>query len=249
MKINTIKVNKIFPGASGMSEILDKYLSTLSKGSILVITSKIIALTEGRFIKKDKLDKNRLIAKEADYYLSAEKSKYNVTLTVKNGILIANSGIDESNGAGFYILWPKNPQKSANKIRKYLQKRFSISKVGVIITDSRVVPLRWGTTGIAIGYSGFQPIRNYIGKKDIFGRKLAMTKANLLDGLAAAAVLEMGEGNEQTPISVIENIPFIKFLKRNPAAMEIKNMQISLADDLYSPLLTGVKWQKGGSKK
>ena len=160
-------------------------------------------------------------------------------------LLIPAAGIDESNGNGYYILWPEDLQEMANRVRQHLRKRFLIRKLGVIITDSKTMPLRWGTTGVAISYSGFSPLYDYIGKRDIFGRKFKMQKANIVDALAASAVLVMGEGAEQTPLAIIEDVPFIKFQEKNPSKKELKDFLINMDDDLYCPLLKSVKWKKG----
>jgi dihydrofolate synthase / folylpolyglutamate synthase len=171
-----------------------------------------------------------------------------VVLAINNNLIAPSAGIDESNGNGYYILWPENPQKTANEIRSYLIKRFSVSEAGVIITDSRTTPLRWGTTGISIAYSGFLALNDYIGRPDIFGRKLEMTKANIADALAVAAVVVMGEGSEQTPLAVIKDVPFVHFQKRNPSAGEVRGLRIEMKDDVYEPLLTSVDWKKGRKK-
>ena len=213
--------------------------------SIIAITSKIVSICEGRISRIGTVDKKELIEKEAEYFLPPEENKYNITLTIKGKLLIPTAGIDESNGNGYYVLWPENPQKTANGVRKYLCDRFSIREVGVIITDSRTTPLRWGTTGIAIAYSGFLALNDYIGKPDIFGRKLKIQKANVLDALAASAVLIMGEGGEQTPLAVIGDVPFVKFKNRNPSGKELKELHTGIEGDLYSPLLKSVKWIKG----
>ena len=245
MKIFSIKTHKIRPYKQGLFEILDKYLTSLKERSIVVITSKIVSICEGRVVKSDGADKKELIEKEAEYFLPAEKSKYNVTLTIKGNLLIPTAGIDESNGNGYYILWPKDPQKTANEVRQYLRKRFSVKKVGVIITDSKTTPLRWGTTGVAVAHSGFAALNNYIGKSDIFGRKFEMQKANIADALAASAVLVMGEGNEQTPLAVIEDVTFVKFQEKNPSRKALQDLHIDMDDDLYGPLLKSVKWKRG----
>jgi len=245
MKIFSIKTHKIRPYEQGLFEILDKYLTSLKEGSIVVITSKIVSICEGRVVKLDGVDKKELIKEEAEYLLPAEKSKYNITLTIKGNLLIPTAGIDESNGNGYYILWPKDPQKTANEVRKYLRKRFKIKKVGVIITDSKTTPLRWGTTGVAVVHSGFAALNNYIGKRDIFGRKFEMQKANIADALAASAVLVMGEGNEQTPLAVIDDVPFIKFQEKDPTRKALRDLHIDMDDDLYGPLLKSVKWKRG----
>ncbi|HUD20283.1 MAG TPA: coenzyme F420-0:L-glutamate ligase [Patescibacteria group bacterium] len=244
MNIRAIKTGKIVPNHEKLTTILDKYISDFNERSVLVITSKIVSICEGRVIKKDNKKKNDLIPQEADYYVPPSKSKYDVTLTIKNNLLIPSAGIDESNGNGYFILWPKNPQRTVNEIRSYLVKRFKLTKVGVIISDSKTTPLRWGTTGTALVHSGFSALNDYIGKPDIFGRLLTMTKVNVMDALAGAAVLVMGESNEQTPLAIITDTPFVQFQKRNPTKKELNNLHIDMSDDVYAPLLTSVKWEK-----
>ena len=212
----------------------------------MAITSKIVAICQGRYAKIGSVNKGQLIEKESEYFLPPGPNGF--YLTVKYGILSASSGIDESNGGGYYILWPKDPQKAANEIRVYLAKKHGVKNVGVLITDSKITPLRWGVTGVSITHSGFAAMNDYIGTNDIFGRELKFTKTNIMDGLGGAAVMLMGEGSEQTPLAVIENVPFVNFQQRNPTQKEIKEVCIGMMqDDLYSTLLTSVKWRKGGS--
>lgn len=245
MKIISVKTQKVTKDDTNLFPILQKYLPSLKERSILAVTSKIVSICEGQLVKIDKIDKKKLIEQEADYYLPPEENQYNITLTVKRNLLVPTAGIDESNGNGYYILWPKDPQKTANGIRIFLQKTYSLKNVGVIITDSKTSPMRWGTTGIAIAHSGFAALNNYIGKPDIFNRYLHVTKANVLDALASASVVVMGEGNEQTPLAVIEDVPFVQFQDRNPLPAELKELHIPMDDDLYGPILKSVPWLKG----
>lgn len=244
MKISAIRTEKIVPNGKVLFSVLDRHIKHFQEKSILAITSKIVSICEGRIAKIGDVDKKKLIKQEAEYFLPLEEDKYDITLTIKNNILIPNAGIDESNGNGYYVLWPSNPQKTANDVRKYLLDRFSLKNIGVIVTDSKTDPLRMGTTGICIAHSGFLALNNYIGQPDIFGWKLKVTKANIIDALAAAAVAVMGEGSEQTPLAIIEDIPFVKFQRRNPSKTELQGLKIDLEDDLYAPLLKGVKWEK-----
>lgn len=245
MQIKTIKTHKITENDKDILEILDKYLAEFSENSILVVTSKIISITEGRIIAVENSDKDKLVEKESEYFLPKEENKYGFHLTITQNLLIPAAGIDESNGNGYYILWPENPQESANKIREYLVDRFNIKYAGVIITDSKTTPLRWGTTGVAIAYSGFRPLNNYIGKKDLFNREMRVTTANIMDGLAAGAVAIMGEGQEQTPLAVISEVSNIEFQDRNPTDDEIKHLKIDLDADVYSSILKRAPWKKG----
>jgi putative folate metabolism gamma-glutamate ligase len=242
MRIKSVKTERIV-NAQKIEIILDKYIKRIDENSILAITSKIVSICEGSVVDSKEVDKEKLVYREADLFLSG-KNKFGAILTIKNNVLIPTAGIDESNGNGKYILWPKNPQKSANQIRKYLRQKFKVKNVGVLITDSKTTPLRWGTTGIAIASSGFEALNSYIGNTDIFGRKMIATKANIADGLAACAVLVMGEGSEQTPLALIAEIPFVKFKDLNPTAKELSELPINLKDDLYGKILTAVKWKR-----
>lgn len=245
MKITVVKTEKIIPFKQTLEGVLDKYIISLEENSVVAVTSKIVAICEGRVVRMDGVDKEELIRSEASLYLPKASSKFNVSLTVTNNLLVPSAGIDESNGNGYYILWPKNPQKTANKIRSYLKKRFSLKNIGVIITDSRTTPLRWGVTGMAIAHSGFSPLKDYTNTKDLFGRLFVYEKLNIADSLATASTLAMGEGAEQTPISIIEDIPFVNFNDRDLSQKELKELKIDIEDDLYAPLLKSVKWIKG----
>lgn len=250
MKVSAIKTHKITIKDTDILKILDKYIKRFPEKSILAISSKIVAICEGRVIKKGNLDKEKLAEKEAEYFLPKELNSYGFTFTIRNNSIVASSGIDESNvGKDSYVFWPKDPQKSANKIREYLCKRFGIKYVGVVISDSHVSPLRWGVTGFAVAHSGFEMLINYVGKPDLFGRKFQVERSNVADSLASSAVIVMGEGAEQTPLAVIEDLPFVKFQARNPTQKELNDLKITMEEDLFGPMLKAAPWQKGGAKK
>ncbi len=248
MLVKAIKTRPLLPPQDDLLSVIKESFSglRLKEGSIIAITSKVVAIWEGRCIKvEDKVDKDELIKKEADFYLPSGFNKYGFHITIKKNTLIASAGIDESNANGYYILWPKDPQKSANKIRGFLKKEFGLSRIGVVITDSHVQPLRCGTVGTSISHSGFNALNSYIGKPDIFDRKLKVTNAAVAEGIAAAAVLAMGEGKEQTPIAIVSDVPFVNFVDRDPTKKEIQRLAISKEEDIYSPLLKAAKWKKG----
>lgn len=244
MKVTAIKTHKITKDDKDVFAILDKYLPELTEKSVIAVTSKILSIIEGRVVKIGQVSKDELVTQEAELYLPPDP-KYHFSLTIKNSLLIPSAGIDESNGNGYYVLWPKDPQKLANDIREDLVQKFKIKHVGVIITDSKTTPLRWGVTGAAIAYSGFLPLNDQVGIPDVFGRVMQATKVNVMDGLAASAVVVMGESNEQTPLAVIEDVPFVQFVDRNPTEEELKELKIAIVDDLYAPLLKSVEWKKG----
>jgi len=242
--IQPIQTHKITPADESLIALIDQYVHEFSAGSILVITSKIISIIQKRLVSASS-NRQQLIEAEAEAYLPPRYSRYQVTLTIKEGQLIPNAGVDESNVGDQFVLWPADPQAVANRVRAHLAARFGVSDVGVLITDSRPLPLRWGVTGMAMVHSGFRAINDLIGEPDLFGRPLTMTKVNVMDGLATAAVLVMGEGNEQTPLAIAKEIPFVHFQPRDPTAEELQALRIAPEDDLYAPLLTAVPWVAG----
>ena len=248
MNVKSIKTHKITARDHDLIRILDRYLPELKERSILAITSKIVSITEGRLVKMEDADKDELIRQEAQFFLPRPENQYNVSFTITRGILAASAGIDESNANGYYVLWPKDPQKTANDVRRYLKRRFSLKDVGVIITDSKTTPMRWGVTSIALAYSGFKSLKDYIGKEDLFGRKFQFEKLSIIDSLATSASVTMGEGSEQTPIAIISDIPFVKFQDKNPTKKELKEIEITVDIDIYGPFLKKVKWKKGCAK-
>jgi F420-0:gamma-glutamyl ligase len=163
--------------------------------------------------------------------------------------MAGSAGIDESNANDHYVLYPTDPFKSAKRLRPWLMKEYGIQELAVIITDSMSMPLRRGAIGFALSWDGIDPLRDYRGTPDIFGRLIRVELANLIDSLAAAAVLEMGEGSECTPVAVIRGAKNISFKNRSPK----KDAQLMVApdDDVFTPFFfhKSFKWKKGGAGK
>lgn len=199
-------------------------------GAVLAITSKIVSVSEGAIASGDS-DKKALIRQEADVYLG--EGGHGVELTVKHGLLIPSSGIDESNSRdGSFILFPRDPFLSARQIWQGLREHFAIRHLGVILTDSHTTPLRMGVTGIALSYWGFEGVTSKVDEPDLFGRKMKFTHIDIADALAVATVLVMGEAGECTPLA-IAHIDGLKFRDEIDPAQ----IRIPLENDLYYPLL------------
>jgi len=224
MIIKAIRTS-VFKEGGSLQDFIVRHIKKLPEKSVLVVTSKIIALSESR--TADTKDKIKVIKSESDF---AVETKY-AWLTIKDGQVMASAGVDESNANGKLILLPKDSYKTANLLKNFLQKKYKIKNFGVLITDSRTIPLRAGIIGMALGYAGFKGIKDYRGKKDIFGRKFHFSRTDIADSLAASAVLAMGEGNEQQPLAIIKDAP-IEFCNK----VLRKELYIDPKDDMYRPL-------------
>jgi F420-0:gamma-glutamyl ligase len=246
MKITPVKTHAIKDSKDSIFTILDKYIPTLEERTVVAITSKIVSICEGSTVPVGNTTKEKLIEQEADLYLPLGFNKYGSHFTIKNSTMISSAGIDLSNGNGNYVLWPRDLQKSANDIRTHLSKAHGVKYVGVVIVDSKSLPLRWGVVGTCLAHSGFQTLNDYRGTKDLFNYSMRMTQSNIAESLAACANLAMGEGGESMPIALIQDVPRVHFQSRNPTRKELENMIIPFADDLYYPIISLAPWIKGG---
>ncbi|WP_428897568.1 coenzyme F420-0:L-glutamate ligase [Parelusimicrobium proximum] len=235
MNIKSVKT-RIFKKSESLALFVKEHIATLKEGSVLVVSSKIAALAGGLAVPcKNKKDFEKLVKKESDICIKTDLCFF----TIRSGMVMTNAGVDESNAGGEAILLPADCYASADALRRELRKIYKVRKLGVIITDSMILPLRAGVIGAAVGYAGFKGVKNYIGKKDIYGRKLKTTMVDIADTLAASASLLMGEADEKTPLAVIENAPVTFTNKTDPD--EIK---YPLKQDLYYPFLKTVLKKK-----
>ena len=231
MHIQPIRT-RVFVENEDIVSFMKEHVPVLPEKSILAITSKIVALAEGRteIIHSDK-EREELIRRESQWMMRMPFT----WLTIKDGTVMASAGIDASNANGKIILLPENSFVSAELIRAKLKEHFKITDLGVIITDSRLLPLRRGVTGVALGYAGVKGLRDYRGTKDIYGRELKLSRTDIADGLATSAVVEMGEGSEQIPLVLITDarVEFTEKTDRNELVMNPK-------DDVYAPLFRNI---------
>lgn len=224
MKLIPIKIRLLKQGDNTVEELINAVQKNgfdLRNGDILAIADKIVAICDGRIVnlkdvtpsKKalDLAEKYQLEPPFVEMVLQEADEIYGgvprAILTLKHNFLIANAGIDHKNvPQGYAALWPLNPNESAKTLYEEITKKTG-KKIGIILVDSHVNPLRMGTTGFALGFAGFNPIKDCRGKLDLYGKPLLITRINLVDDLAAAAHLLIGETNERTPLVIIRGAP------------------------------------------
>lgn len=199
----------------------------LQTGDVLAISSKYAAISQGRIVALDAVQispqaqeiANRyhmnphltqLVIQEADHIFGGITHEFNgvmvgFLLTHKNGVISPNAGLDRSNiPSGQVVLLPSEPYALAEHIRKEIYNRLGVM-VGIILTDSWLMPGRWGTTGVAISTAGFHPIQDERGKPDLFGNPMMVTQRGIADQICACAQMVMGETAEARPIAIVRN--------------------------------------------
>lgn len=229
MELFSIKLPLIKENDNLLSIIIEKIKGigkSLKEGDVIVIAEKVIATSQGRLInlsdvsniskKAKKMAKEfdmderyvQLILQEASMILGGMT---HVILAQVNDFLIANAGIDQSNaGPNKVVLLPKDLKKVVWEYWEVLKKEFGLTNLGVIISDSRVQPLRKGTIGIAIATAGFEPVEDLRGHPDLFKRPMEITMRAIADDLTSAAQFLLSEADQQTPVVIIRgsNVKF-----------------------------------------
>jgi coenzyme F420-0:L-glutamate ligase/homotetrameric cytidine deaminase len=191
----------------------------LEDGDILIVSESALATSESRVTNLKDVSPGKLALDLAARYskdpremeLILEESDEivggipGVVLTLKDGFLYPNAGIDHSNAPpGYVVLFPADPHRSASEIRRRIS---SGKSIGVIIGDSRTHPLRLGCVGVALACDGLEPVEDARGQKDLFGRELQITRKAVADNLVSAAQVVMGEGDEGIPAAIIRGAP------------------------------------------
>jgi dihydrofolate synthase / folylpolyglutamate synthase len=238
MKVTSYRTPLFLPPKDNISRIPES-LPQLKERSIVAISSKIVSICEGRCVPVSQVSKDILVEAESDrIFRPLEENLGNMVLTLKDGQLIESAGIDQSNADHFYILMPKNPIASAKHLWQLIRKAHNLEEVGIVITDSHSIPSRQGAVGMALGSFGFIPVHHNEGKGDVFGNKLSLSTSNLAEGFAASAVLEMGEGPEQTPLVVLEDVKGVRFYKKSRSILRVKKYEyVNPKQDVYAPLI------------
>ncbi len=194
--------------------------AALRDGDVLVVSSKFVAVSEGRVVRlggvragakanelavKFRMDPRlcELVLRESDEVIGGIPG---FLLASKDGLLTPNAGIDKSNVRhGAVVLYPSRPELSAWRIREGLKFARGVS-VGVVVCDSRLSPTRRGTTGVAVAASGIEAVLDMRGRADLFGNVLKVTAQGVADDLSSAAEVLMGESDEGVPIVIVRGL-------------------------------------------
>ena len=218
----------------------------LEDGDVVAVSSKYASIAAGRIVAladvaptpqarelaaRYQMDAaiTQLVLDEAENIFGGIELGF--LLTTKGGVLSPNAGLDRSNiPSGKVVLLPKAPFALAETIRRALEG----CRIGVILTDSWLMPGRFGTTGIAIAMAGFQPIKDERGKPDLFGNAMAVTQIGVADSLAACAQIVMGERDEATPFALLRGAD----IELTDAPLSAANVSIPWRHCIYIESLT-----------
>jgi coenzyme F420-0:L-glutamate ligase/coenzyme F420-1:gamma-L-glutamate ligase len=210
-----------------INEAMAKADLSFQEDDILVLAQKIISKSEGRFARLSDMEPSaqaHAIAeetgKEPDFVEMVLSQSNDVVRTGPNvliveaftGIVMANAGIDRSNidrgeGDDNALLLPLDSDVSARALRDQFVEQ-SGKTIAVVIADSVGRAWRYGTSAMAIGCAGLEPLDDQRGDVDMFGHTLEVTEIALADQVAAAANLVMGEATEAIPAAIVRGLSY-----------------------------------------
>jgi len=231
-------------------ETLEKNNEKLQEGDVIVISTKFISNSQGRImdlpsVKPSERGKEisetyqlkpqiaEIIIRESDKIFGGIGG---FVITSSDNIMAPNAGIDKSNAKkDKIILYPTNPYLVAEQIRRKIFLKMLIH-VGIILVDSRLMPARIGTSGVAIACAGIEPVLDMRSKKDLDGNPLKVTFQAVVDNLATIANHKMGEGAESKPFSIVRDSGAkLTDRKISPTEMAISPDQCVYVRGLSSP--------------
>jgi coenzyme F420-0:L-glutamate ligase / coenzyme F420-1:gamma-L-glutamate ligase len=188
----------------------------LADGDIVVVAHKVVSKAEGRVVRLAEVEAS---AQACDLAADEDPRRLEVILResarvvrtrpplviaeTRHGFVCASAGVDSSNApeAGTLVLLPVDPDASAARLRARLWE-LTGAEIAVIVSDSFGRAWRQGTTDVAIGCAGLEPLLDLHGERDATGYELHATVIAVADELAGAAELVRGKLN-RVPAAVV----------------------------------------------
>jgi coenzyme F420-0:L-glutamate ligase/coenzyme F420-1:gamma-L-glutamate ligase len=224
-------IPRIMPGDDLAGAILaacDREGAGLLQDDVLVVAQKVVSKAEGRIARLADVEASsealrlaqisakdprivELILRESEAIVRCVPGGL-IIARHRLGVVLANAGIDQSNiGAGdeaeTALLWPLDPDASAERLRREIAERRGTT-TAVIVNDSLGRAWRKGTVGAAIGLSGLAGVVDMRGRADLYGRTLRSTEVGQADEIAAAASLVMGQADEGRPVVIVRGLAY-----------------------------------------
>jgi len=215
---------------------------------IIVISQKVVSKAEGRVVKFEEINPSEeaeklaekvqrdpklieLVLKETRRIIKA--SPEILIVEDKRGLICINAGVDKSNvPRDAYSLLPQDPDESARRIKKEIEK-LTGKEIAVIIVDTFSRPFRRGQVEFAIGIAGIKPFKDYRGQRDLYGNLLKVKNVAIVDEIACAAELVMGQAKEAIPVAIIKNLERAEVSEDS----SIRELAISHQEDLFRETL------------
>ena len=172
---------------------------------LIIVTSKVVSKSEGQVVPYDGSDEDKVrIVESESVRVLRRRGTLRITET-RHGFINANAGVDLSNADdGTAVLLPRDPDRSARRIRSELARRTGVD-VATLISDTFGRVWRQGVTDVALGSAGLRPVLDLRGTTDANGRLLEATEVAIADEIAGAANLVLHKA-AATPFALVRGL-------------------------------------------
>lgn len=195
----------------------------LTDGDVLVVTQKVVSKAEGRLVDLRAIEPSELARRLSEPYGKDPRyvevvlrecvrivrmERGLIIAQTRHGFVCANAGVDASNVSGGEVacLLPLDSDESARRLRAALRERTGVD-LAVIVSDSFGRPWRMGIVNVAIGVAGLQPLLDYRGRPDDYGRVMHASILAVADEIASAAELVAGKVN-RAPFVIVRGYEY-----------------------------------------
>jgi coenzyme F420-0:L-glutamate ligase/coenzyme F420-1:gamma-L-glutamate ligase len=173
---------------------------------ILRASRDIIAAVEVGWLRRF-LDRIAAERESAERVLSKIPSI--IFVATRQGLVAMDGGVDYSNlPPGYAIANTVDFDAEARRLRAEIE-RLAGRRVAVVITDTETnTSGKVGTVDVAVGSSGIRPVARGFGSRDIYGRPKFGGVDIVVDEVAAAAALVMGQTSEGVPAAIVRGLRY-----------------------------------------
>lgn len=219
MPLHSKRMQGRFDVFESLLEALQRNRERLENGDVVVVSTKLVSNAQGRLVDAKSIRTSgrgngisrrfqvepgiaEIIMRESDEIFGGVAG---FVITSAGSIIAPNAGIDRSNAKkGAVILYPKEPYLAAEQLRRKIFLELQV-RAGVILADSRLMPARAGTSGVAVACAGIEPVLDMRAEKDLDGNPLKVTFQAVADSIATVANHRMGEGSESRPFAIVRH--------------------------------------------
>ncbi len=174
---------------------------------VLRASKDVIALLPFRRARREVIER---ISRDVDTAMKLFKQIPSILVVVtKQGLIALDGGVDYSNlPPGYAIANVLDFDEEARKLRLRIEE-LTGRRVAVVISDTESnTSGKLGTIDVAVGSSGIKPVTPYFASRDRYGRPKFGGIDIVVDELASAAALLMGQTSEGIPAVIVRGLKY-----------------------------------------
>ncbi|BEP17724.1 coenzyme F420-0:L-glutamate ligase [Pyrofollis japonicus] len=171
-------------------------------------------------------------------------------VVTRQGLIAMDGGVDYSNvPPGYAVANIVNFDEEARRLRNEIE-QLTGKRVAVVITDTETnTSGKVGTVDVAVGSSGIEPVRHGFASRDIYGRPKFGGVDIIVDEVASAAALLMGQTSEGIPVVIVRGLEYRESAEGvSDYALGFKGLGLrGLIKNLFARIIYRLFWRPSDS--